>query len=859
MKLAMSLTVTVLALAAASSAAFAQSTDKPVTLKVTGRVELGPAFVQGHYVDRWGGPVVTREGWLLFFYATPSRKVQYVLTRDGKTFEPPVTVASGIGPSATMDAAGNIYLAYKNPRGRAGFKKLTRTGPGKWDASAAEAAPFARFGGRAEQFPSILILPGSDRIWYLYNFVPRDLREIAAKCKIQHKLRSDPVLTYSDDGGKTWAEPVYIGSDSGDIGTGVVVMRPYRGRPAWFWAYWDCAPPAWGFYDGSRFRPLREFFAHLNRRTAAAHPWDMLEAPDGKMYFATGLDHRLRGQIYRYFDGAKWSDEVLLNSHFGKMVLANDGKRTFLMVSEGARPRGKRILVYELDGTKAVRKPEPMYTTPAGRLIHRFYVQPANRQTKGYFPVFVIEETPKDTGQLVRGRKRFTFVDPKLVYLRAEVVPADPKAAAAEAAKPLLDEAKLPKGQEKFFKPLPIGDDRIEPRTDVSKDRKIVRVGERWVIVYAEDNPGRLMAGLIENGKLVKPIALIDKPGWNRYQCAAVAHGDDALVVVSPGPEAISFARLDGVKNWPKSAPKVSTHRVSISGGARWPTVCRTAGDRLKAMFVAGGKLAEAASHDGRSWTVVKDAGWNRAKSAPPTLVSLVISDQRLPMLLEGRRDGIWHTPLFNYAGGLHPQAVKVEWIGHHYSASAGEGRIDVIYTPRASHLGKKLLGHVRFELDKSPMLGQWKPMPPVDEGVFIQGLSLCSLGGGKLLCVYSERIERPEKPAKGVERLRRFHYAIKRRTFDGAKWSAAVDVPWPKVNDEYPKEWKGLNRAKGLAWVPAVKRGMFPTLPANAKASEPIPVAWMVPGFDAVVRTWPRYPQARGGLLVTTEIKLLE
>ncbi|KKL22555.1 hypothetical protein LCGC14_2434290, partial [marine sediment metagenome] len=55
---------------------------------------------------------------------------------------------------------------------------------------------------------------------------------------------------------------------------------------------------------------------------------------------------------------------------------------------------------------------------------------------------------------------------------------------------------------------------------------------------------------------------------------------------------------------------------------------------------------------------------------------------------------------------------------------------------------------------------------------------------------------------------------------------------------------------------IRAVKRGMFPTLPAAAPpGASAVPVAWMVPGFDCVTRYW--FGQDRGGLLVVSQVEL--
>ncbi|MHC4716971.1 MAG: hypothetical protein ACYS5V_08380, partial [Planctomycetota bacterium] len=189
-------------------------------------------------------------------------------------------------------------------------------------------------------------------------------------------------------------------------------------------------------------------------------------------------------------------------------------------------------------------------------------------------------------------------------------------------------------------------------------------------------------------------------------------------------------------------------------------------------------------------------------------------------------------------------------WIGHHFSAVSDGGRVDVIYTPGASHLGRKVIGHVRREG------GTWKRMPPVDTGNVIRGLSLCELGGGKLLAVYAVRNPRPEKVAKGAEKMKRFTYTILRRTFDGKAWSEAVKVTWPEVPTYRPANWKDWNEVGGVVYVPETDLGRFPTLPASAAGMDRVPVAWMVPGFACLPKK-ERVDPDRGGLLVVTEIEL--
>jgi hypothetical protein len=708
-----------------------------------------------------------------------------------------------------------------------------------------ETTPFARFGGGEQQLPTLGILPGSDRIWCTYNFVPRDLKRLGGDKWTRGKPRTDPVVTYSDDGGETWAEPVYIGSDSGDIGTGVVVLRPFRGRPAWFWAFWDCAPPAWGFFDGSRFRPLREFFPHTSRRTASWHPWDVLEDGRGRMYFATGLSHRIRGQLYKVFDGRAWSDDVVLSGRFGKMVLVDDGKRTFCLACEGGEPRGKRIVVYELDGPKAVRRPL-LYTPPEGRFIHRFYVPPRGRRTEGYFPLFLIEEKGRRTGRVVRGRAKWAYEDPRLVYLRAEVKPLEPQVATAEAARPVPDPALIPRGAAQYYKPMPINDTRIEPRTDVSKDRKIVRVGRRWVIVYADDNPGRLLAAQVKAGKTGKSVVLIKEPAWGRFQCSAAADGDDALVAVAGGLEGPRMVRLEGIRNWDTAPPKVTGRSVFKMGLGDdvWPSIAIHGGEPAVAFTRGSEVLFDEGAPDGvRSFRCVPGGS-----DAPDPRGALVRCGNDL-VLLRGSRRGISaHRMGPSSRPAESEPAVREPWVGHHFSAVSDGGRIDVVYAPRASYLGRKIIGHVRYEK------GKWSKPVIVAKSVHARGVSLCSLGGGRLMCVYSARHPRPGDVPAGVERLRRFTYSLRRQVFDGKRWGAATeDIASPDIPVRKPRNWGQYNRSKGVVVLPETKRGMFPTLPASSAGCDKVPVAWMVPGFDCVTRYW--FGQDRGGYLLSAEI----
>ncbi|KKM04922.1 hypothetical protein LCGC14_1759330, partial [marine sediment metagenome] len=203
-------------------------------------------------------------------------------------------------------------------------------------------------------------------------------------------------------------------------------------------------------------------------------------------------------------------------------------------------------------------------------------------------------------------------------------------------------------------------------------------------------------------------------------------------------------------------------------------------------------------------------------------------------------KDGQW---------GLPKQVVKDRWVGNHFSATADGDRVDLIYTPAESHLGKKIIGHVRY--DK----GAWKPLGPVDTGNVARGLSLCSVGRGKLLAVYAVRNPRPTKVDKGAEKMKRFTFTLQKRTFDGKAWSKPVKVAWPEVPEYRPKGWTDWHDVGGVIYVPEVDLGRFPTLPSAAPAnSNDVPVAWMVPGFNCMPKK-ERVPRDRGGLLVTTRI----
>ncbi len=517
-----------------------------VALTVTGRIELGPVSERSWDNGvRWCQSAVTKDGGVLVFYCDRYHKIVYRYSADGEEFAEPAQVASGLCPAVALDAEDNIHLVFKGAGKRASLKKLTCTGPGKWDVSGPVTQPLARFGEGPINFPSILINPGSGRIWCMTNYQTVDIFSLPnTEWYPLRKPRGQAVVSYSDDGGTTWAEPVYVGSDSGDEGSGVVVLRPWRGQAAWFWTFWDCATPAWGFFDGTRCRGLREFFPHKRSRMAVAHPWDTIEDRQGRLIFATGMGPYTPGQVYKVFNGSKWSEEIWISDKRAVVTLLGDGRYTFCAASEGGR-----ISQYQLEGTRTLGRPV-LYTPPNGRAIFKSFTPlPSQRpDTRVFLPLFLIEATPREVGG------RIKLEDMQLTYLRLEVRPLDDAWNAPPAFNPAGTRNPT------AYKPAEIGDTRTEPRTDPSKDRKIVRVGERWVMTYADDNPGRLMTAPIDGGRLGEPMVLIDEPGWGRHQCSAAATGDDQLVVVCPGPDKnVVLVRVSGVREWGKRPPNVNS------------------------------------------------------------------------------------------------------------------------------------------------------------------------------------------------------------------------------------------------------------------------------------------------------------
>ncbi len=806
------------ALLPAGAPAQSPAQASPAALEVAARVELGPISAKSwDNAIRWSQLAVTREGYLVLFYCTDKRKIVYQLSKDGRTFAQPAEVASGFAPAVTIDEDDNIYLVFKHPSKRIGLKVLKRTGDGQWDVGGEVTRPFVEFGKGRAGFPSVLILPGSKRIWAMANYQPADIFSMPkSEPYARRKPRGHAVVSYSDDGGATWADPQYASSDSGDEGSGVAVLRPWRGHPTWFWTFWDCATPAWGFFDGSRQRGLREFFPHKHARMAVGHPWDTIEDNRGGLYFASGIKGGRSGQLYKYFDGSKWSEEVFLADHGGPISLVGDAKHVFAVAVEGPQ-----LAVYELNRAQAARRPV-IYKSPQGKAIFRPIGLVGRRRPKGYLPLFLSE------GTATRKGRRTVITDQRIVFLRLEVKPLDAKAAAELAAQPLVDVAKAGK----FYKPMPLADDRIEPRTDVSKDRKIIRLADKWVIVYAEDNPGRLLAAEIKAGRIGEPTALTESPQWNAYRTSAAAGADGTFRVAC---EPHVPRRLGGTGVVARLATNLS-----------WSTMCRL-GKGFVWVWANGGAVFPSFSEDARDLTPkLPPAMHAGVENARPAL--LAVGDKA--MMLVGGDDGITSLEGDGENWTKPEMIVKEKWIGHHFSAVADGGIVDVIYTPGASYLGKRVIGHVRREG------GKWKKLPAVDSGHVIRGLSLCSLGGGKLLAVYcvrNDRLAMADVPA-GDDRLKRFTYTLYRRNFDGKAWSAPARIDWPAVPVHRPAQWKDWQDVGGIVYIPEVDLGRFPTLPASAHGLKRVPVAWMVPGFHCLPKK-ERSPIDRGGLLVTTEI----
>ena len=314
------------------------------------------------------------------------------------------------------------------------------------------------------------------------------------------------------------------------------------------------------------------------------------------------------------------------------------------------------------------------------------------------------------------------------------------------------------------------------------------------------------------------------------------------------GAEGTTFLRAKGLgaKVSPKAAASPATAKVDealVIPKGQWPTLCRAANGKVLVTALVGDKLVTAVSADkGKTFAIAP--ALDAAKDARPSLVTV----GKDVLLLVGAGAGLSCRRWDDGKWGQAQQVVQDKWIGHHFSAAASGDRVDLIYTAGASYLGKKAVGHARYEK------GAWKVLSPVDSGNVIRGLSLCSVGDGKLLAVYAVRNARPEKVDKGVEKMKRFTHTLHQRTFDGRAWGEAVKVPWPDVPMYRPKGWTDWHDVGGVIYVPETDLGQFPTLPAAATAND-VPVAWMVPGFNCMPKK-ERVPPDRGGLLVTTRIR---
>jgi hypothetical protein len=192
-------------------------------------------------------------------------------------------------------------------------------------------------------------------------------------------------------------------------------------------------------------------------------------------------------------------------------------------------------------------------------------------------------------------------------------------------------------------------------------------------------------------------------------------------------------------------------------------------------------------------------------------------------------------------------RVVAEPWVGSHFSAASKSKRMDVVYTPRASYLGRHALKHVAWRD------GTWTEPAVVSDGLWVRGLSLCALADGGLLCVYSLRSAR--RRSEQQDPMQRFTYTLRQRTYNGEMWSEPMPIPWPDVRDHVPEDWKRIRGRMGLVFVGTRQAGVYPTLPERAAAgAEAVPVAWMVPGFTCIPPFW-KSPD-RGGLLVTTELR---
>jgi hypothetical protein len=665
--------------------------------------------------------------------------------------------------------------------------------------SAKAQTPFAGYGDGQELYPSMLVAPGSSRIWMLYSYQRVDYR---VGKKDRRKPRSQPLLSFSDDQGENWAEPIYVGSDSGDIGTGVYGLRSFRRRPVFFWAFWDCAPPAWGFFDGSRVRPLRELFPHTKYRTACWHAWDAIETDDERLWFATGLDYQTRAQVFRTFDGSRWSKDVFLHGAFGRPILLSDGRRVFCAAADGGprKTHGRRIQLYQLSPEAAVRRPI-LYRPTEGREIFRLYPLPQHRRAKGYFPIFLVEEKAGAKGG-----------DQRLIFLRAELKPISAEDA-EKAATPLLTLEQIPEERRQYYRPMANNDPRTEPRTDAPKDRKIVRVGKKWVLVYADDNPGRLLACLLKDGKPGEPVVLAETPGWGRFQCTAIADGPDALEVISAVGKQIVLHRLTGIGNWDRTPPKVTTGQgfTGLESGGLWPSMCRTPGGKLLYVLATSFNIVTLVQQKADSTEGTLYRGLYVGGEAHP----LVLVHRGRTMLLVCTREGLF-SYVWNKDKWTDRRRISRRQVGPHFSAASDGRRLHVLYSVPAYQGDFGWLRHRSYD-------GKvWGRATVVDSGGQFRGVSLCSLGDGKLLCLYAIRNRRRGDMPEGVERLERFTHTLLQKAFNGKTWQeTSTPVAWPEVRDHRPTRWDPsvVDFTQIRNW-----QGLIAAIQQQAKAETPSP-----------------------------------
>jgi len=394
---------------------------------------------------------------------------------------------------------------------------------------------------------------------------------------------------------------------------------------------------------------------------------------------------------------------VFLSERFGQAVLFSDGQRTFCAATalepSIRKPRARRIVLYRLQGTDAARLPM-VYECPHDRLIYRVYSMPVGRRPGGYFPLFLLEEhRRKEKGQ------RRNRMD--LVYLRLEQRDVKDSLQKQPQDEPLVNPKNVPDARRKNYRPMPLADHRPDPRTDPSKDRRLFRVGDRWVVVYADDNPGRLVAASLERNKLGEPITFLKRRAWGRYQCAASPDGADGLDVVCGDTGGVTFVRLTGLKDWGDSGPQRLRETVLASGLAHepWPSICRGRDRALVAVYVDRDRLMTRRSVDnGTTWSDAR-AVKAPAHSPRPTLITY----RGKPLLLVGDAKGLCWARWQDGAWSPLERIVEEDWVGPHFSAAASGDRLDLVYTPGESYLGRRAVFHTAVlprEMEEAAVAG---------------------------------------------------------------------------------------------------------------------------------------------------------